>query len=476
MKRTIGLVAVMTMLFVASSRADATIDPTNHYAWIANIGFTDWRPSTTDGVNIGPNFCAGFIYAANVGWIKMGGGSPSNGTNYSNASASDFGVNCSTGAAGEKNLRGFAYSANVGWVNFEATGNPRVVLSTGQLRGFVWSANVGWLNLDDANVFVQTAPQSSPTPTATPIATATPTATPTATATATPTASATAAATATPTATATARPTATPTATPTPNSHLANISTRMRVEVGDNVLIAGFIIQGSGDKRLIIRGIGPSLATFGVTDPLQDPTLELYPQGSSSPIATSDDWPNNSNAAEIVTSGLAPTNPKEAALLLPLATGTYTAILRGKGVSTGIGLVEVYDLDANGAAQVVNISTRGFVLTGDNVMIGGLIITGNDPSQLVVRGIGPSLGDFGVPSPLADPFLELHDGNGALILANNNWRDSQETALQQTGLAPTNNLESAILISVSPGNYTALLKGADGGTGNGLVEVYKLTP
>jgi hypothetical protein len=141
-----------------------------------------------------------------------------------------------------------------------------------------------------------------------------------------------------------------------------------------------------------------------------------------------------------------------------------------------VGLVEVYDLDAEGAAKVVNISTRGFIQTGENVMIGGLIITGNDPSQLVLRGIGPSLGAFGVPNVLGDPLLELHDGNGALIRANNDWRETQEVALQNTGLAPTNNLESAILISIPPGNYTAVLKGADGGTGNGLVEVYKLTP
>jgi hypothetical protein len=139
-------------------------------------------------------------------------------------------------------------------------------------------------------------------------------------------------------------------------------------------------------------------------------------------------------------------------------------------------LVEVYDLDADGTATVVNISTRGFVLTGENVMIGGLIVTGDNPSQLVLRGIGPSLGDFGVPDVLADPLLELHDGNGALIQSNNNWRDAQEIALQNTGLAPNNNLESAVLIAVPPGNYTAVLKGADGGTGNGLVEVYKLAP
>ena len=247
----------------------------------------------------------------------------------------------------------------------------------------------------------------------------------------------------------------------------------MRVEAGDNVLIAGFIIQGNGNKRILLRGIGPSLATFGIADPLPDPTLELNASGGGL-IASNDNWPQNPNAAEVMTSGLAPLNPNESALLLSVAPGSYTAVLRGKGGSTGIGLVEVYDLDADDSAKVVNISTRGFVLTGENVMIGGLIITGDEPSRLILRGIGPSLRDFGVPDVLPDPLLELHDGNGTLIQANNDWRETQDTALQNTGLAPSNDLESAILISVPPGNYTAIMKGADGATGNGLVEVYKL--
>lgn len=249
----------------------------------------------------------------------------------------------------------------------------------------------------------------------------------------------------------------------------------MRVEAGDNVLIAGFIVQGTEPKRIIIRGIGPSLAAFGVADPLQDPTLALNAVGGEL-VATNDNWPDNANAGEIVTSGLAPLNPAESTLLLSVAPGSYTAVLRGRGGSTGIGLIEVYDLDANGTASVVNISTRGFVLTGENVMIGGLIVTGDNPSTLVLRGIAPSLADFGVPNVLADPLLELHDGNGALIQANNNWRDTQEAVLQSTGLAPGNDLESAILVPVAPGNYTAVLKGLDSGTGNGLLEVYKLSP
>jgi hypothetical protein len=462
--KTLGLALGLSVVFITAGRANTTIDPVNHYAWGANIGFTDWRPSTSDGVNIGDNFCAGFIYAANVGWMQMGTGTPANGTSYSNTSATDFGVNCSAGAAGEKNLRGFAYGANIGWVNFEATGNPRVILSTGQLRGFGWSANVGWINLNDATVFVATAPQPSPTPTAT--ATTTPTSTPMATATAT--------ATANPSATATAAPSGTPTATPVPGSHLANISTRMRVESGDTVLIAGFIVQGSGNKKLVVRGIGPSLGGFGVADALQDPTLQLF--SGDNQLGANDNWPDNPNAAEIVTTGLAPANGNESALLVLLAPGAYTAVLRGNNNGTGVGLVEVYDLDTAGPAKVVNISTRGFVFTGDNVMIGGFIITGTDPAQLVVRAIGPSLDAFGVPTPLADPFLEIHDSNGVTIQTNNNWRDTQEVALLATGLAPSNDAESAVLIPVAPGNYTAIVKGADDGTGNALVEVYQLVP
>jgi hypothetical protein len=248
----------------------------------------------------------------------------------------------------------------------------------------------------------------------------------------------------------------------------------MHVDAGDSVLIAGFIVEGSTNKRLIIRGIGPSLTAFGVGDALQDPTLELF--SGNTQLAANDNWPDNSNAAEIVTTGLAPANINESALLVTLAPGTYTAVLRGKNSGTGVGLVEVYDLEAAGPAKVINISTRGFILTGENVMIGGLIVTGSGPSRLVVRAIGPSLSDFGVPNALDDPLLELHSGNGDIIFTNDNWRATQEQALHDTGLAPSNEKESAILISLAPGNYTALVRGADGGVGNGLVEFYKLAP
>ena len=246
----------------------------------------------------------------------------------------------------------------------------------------------------------------------------------------------------------------------------------MRVEAGDNVLIAGFIIEGTESKRVLVRGTGPSLSAAGVADPLQDPTLQVSLGGEI--IATNDNWPDNSNAAEIITTGLAPTSINESAVLVTLAPGAYTAVLRGKDNGTGVGLVEVYDLTSDNASEVINMSTRGFVFTGENVMIGGVIITGDERSRLVIRGIGPSLGAFGVPTPLDDPFLELHNGNGETIEANDNWRDEQGPLLLNTGLAPSNDLESAIYTIVPPGNYTAIVKGANGGTGNGLVEVYKL--
>jgi hypothetical protein len=365
--------------------------------------------------------------------------------------------------------------------------------------GFVRVVN-GRADIGAVEVQASAAPTPSPspsiTPTPTPTATATagltPTASPAATSTTTPaftpmvtaTATATSTATATPLPTATPTPTATtpppnPSSTPTPSatpiasSHLANISTRMRVESGDNVLIAGFIVQGTDNKRLLIRGIGPSLTAFGVSGSLADPTLHLF--SGDTKLGANDNWADNSNAQQIIATGLAPTSNQESALLISLAPGSYTAALRGKDGGSGIGLVELYDLDAEAPAKVANISTRGFVLTGENVMIGGLIVTGNAASPLVLRGIGPSLSGFGVPQVLGDPLLELHDGQGGLIQANNDWRDTQEVALQNSGLAPTNNLESAILVSVAPGNYTAILKGADDGTGNGLLEVYQLS-
>jgi hypothetical protein len=260
-----------------------------------------------------------------------------------------------------------------------------------------------------------------------------------------------------------------PTPSPTPDSHLANISTRLSVQTADNVLIAGFIVQGSGAKKVMIRGLGPSLP---VTGALADPTLELH-DNSGDVLAANDDWATSANEQEIAESGIAPTNSKESAILISVAPGSYTAILSGKNDTTGVGLVEVYDLDQNAAAAIVNISTRGFVQTDDNVMIGGVIVTGADNSRVIIRAIGPSLP---VSNNLADPVLELHGSNGQLITSNDNWRDTQEKDIEDTGVAPTNDKESAIVITLAPGSYTAIVKGANNTTGVGLVEVYRLTP
>lgn len=226
------------MMLLSWSKAATTIDPTNKFAWGANIGFTNWRPSDADGVNIGDTFCSGFVYAANTGWISVGDGSPTNGIQYSNNDGTDFGVNCTAGAVGEKNLRGLAYGANIGWLNFETIGNPRVILSTGQLRGYVWSANCGWINLDDANVFVQTAPVT-PSPTPTPTATATATIAPTPT----------------PTPTSTVNPTATPTPTPSTVSISGNIAYCANPSLGPvpNVTLT---LTGSGSGSTVSDGLG----------------------------------------------------------------------------------------------------------------------------------------------------------------------------------------------------------------------------
>jgi uncharacterized delta-60 repeat protein len=255
-------------------------------------------------------------------------------------------------------------------------------------------------------------------------------------------------------------------------SQLLNIATRMRVQTGENVLIGGFIITGTDPKRVIIRGIGPSLSSF-FSGALADPTLELY-QGSTL-LVMNDNW-RTDQQAEIEATGIPPTNDLESAIVRTLTPGSYTAILRGKNNTTGIGVVEAYDLDRAANSRLANISTRGFVDTGDNVMIGGLIIgpAGGTNATVVVRAIGPSLSNFGISGALQDPTLDLVDSNGVVIRSNNNWRDSQEAAIIATGLQPSDDRESALVQTVAPGSYTAIVRGVGGTTGVGLVEVYHL--
>ena len=267
-------------------------------------------------------------------------------------------------------------------------------------------------------------------------------------------------------------------------SALLNIATRLRVLTGENVLIAGFIVTGTNSKKVIVRGIGPSLAGAGVPGTLTDPVLELH-QGNAT-LVTNDNWKikasdGSSQQAEIEATTIPPANDAEAALVATLAPGNYTAILSGKSAGTGNGLIEVYDLDQASTAQAVNISTRGFVDTGDNVMIGGIIAGPSDAisSRVLIRAIGPSLANAGVGNALSNPFLELHDSSGGTLYTNDDWKtrpdgSSQQSEIEATTIPPTNNLESAILGSLPPGNYTAIVRGTGNSAGVGLVEVYNL--
>ena len=272
-------------------------------------------------------------------------------------------------------------------------------------------------------------------------------------------------------------PGTTPAPTP-PRRRLANIATRVNVQGGQNDGIAGFIKRNAATKRVLVRALGPST---GVGGGLQDPVIKIF-DSTGAQIATNDNW-RTTQQAEISASGLAPTNDKEAAVIINLA-GTaartnYTAVLSGANGGTGIGLVEVYDLDAESFADLGNVATRGFVGTGAGVLIGGLIVRDdsftNQPQSILLRGIGPSLGAAGVSGPLADPFIELHDAQGALVVSNDDWGTSPDAAaLTTSGLAPTNPKESAILSTLAPGAYTVVLSGVNGGTGVGNVEAYNL--
>lgn len=265
-------------------------------------------------------------------------------------------------------------------------------------------------------------------------------------------------------------------ATVTVAGSLSNISTRLRVETGDNALIGGFIVTGNEAKNIALRGIGPSLTGYGINDALADPTLELR-DGSGVLLFQNDNWQDDpAQASQLTALGLAPQHLNECGILATLQPGaSYTAILAGKNNGTGIGLVEVYDMNQGANSQLANISTRGFVQTGDNVMIGGFILGGGSGGgSVAVRGIGPSLSQGGLSNVLANPTLELHDSNGALLVSNDNWQDDPASAAQLTahGLALQNSLESGIFASLPSGAFTAILAGRDGGTGVGLVEIY----
>jgi len=273
-------------------------------------------------------------------------------------------------------------------------------------------------------------------------------------------------------------------------AYLGNISTRSFVQTGDNVLIGGFIVQGTTPKRVIIRAIGPELGQYGVPNPLTDPTLELH-DSNGALIASNDNWQTTiiggiitqDQVQDIQNSGHAPGDSRESAIIANLPAGNYTAIVRGVSNTTGVALVEVYDLGTGADSILGNISTRSLVQTGDNVMIGGFIVQGTTPKRVIIRAIGPELSQYGVPNPLADPTLELHDGNGALIASNDNWQTTiiggiitqdQVDDIQNSGHAPGDPSESAIIANLPPGNYTAIVRGVNSTTGVALVEAYDL--
>jgi subtilisin family serine protease len=336
------------------------------------------------------------------------------------------------------------------------TANLSVVVNPTQFCGGTLSTQIPNNSFGYGRVDVLAAVNASSPATPTPTATATVTAT--ATATATPTASASA--------------TASPTPTPVAATLLANISARLRVETGDDALFAGFIITGSPDKRVVVRALGPSVP---MTAPLPDPNLELR-DSSGALLAFNGDWKDSPDKQAIMDAGLAPPNDRESALLirLPANGNAYTAIVRQTGSATGTGVVEVYDIEPSTDTKLANISSRGRVQTGDTILIAGTIVTGPGPQKVAVRATGPSLN---VPGKLLDPTLDLRDSNGTVIGANDNWRTGgQENEIIQTGVAPSNDSESA-LIETLPANrasYTAIVRGVNDTTGIAVVEVYAL--
>jgi Matrixin len=257
--------------------------------------------------------------------------------------------------------------------------------------------------------------------------------------------------------------------------NLVNLSTRAFVGTGNNVVIGGFIVQGSDPATVILRGIGYSLPALGISNALEDPVIELRSGGTL--IATSDDWIDDSWGSTVASYHLDPSNSRESVLIQTLNPGSYTVVLRAfENGDTGVGLIELYDLHTtNGRAG--NISTRGPVLSGNQVLIGGFIVGGSQNKDIIVRALGPSLSGLGVSGALSDPTVELRNSSGALITSNDNWQTDPNSAfIQSKNLAPTNPAESALAATLSPGSYTAIVRGANNATGVGLVEVYDLSP
>jgi hypothetical protein len=256
-----------------------------------------------------------------------------------------------------------------------------------------------------------------------------------------------------------------------PGIQLVNISGRALVQTGDNIADAGFIVRGTPGKRVLLRGIGPSLAVPGA---LQNPLIELH-DGTGATLTMNDDW-RTTQQTEIQQTGIAPTDDRESAIVATLAAGNYTVVLRGANNSTGIGVVEVYDLDPPSGSELANESVRADVETNDNVLIDGTIIAGVSPRRVLFRALGPSLTSGGSPvsGRLNDPVMELHDNNGALLATNDDWRQASNASEIESVLPPPDDHESAILMPLGPGNYTTIVRGSGGATGIALNEIYRL--
>lgn len=464
-----NLVAISACGLIVSSTFAATNISSSAFSYAGDIGWINWQGDGANGAVIGEYVLGGYIYGANVGWINLGSYNPANHIQYENNSATDFGVNLIKVDNSTAKLRGYAYGANIGWINFEETGNATIDLATRQLHGFAYAANVGWINLGELDPNVKVVADSiapgidtdhngladafeqinfghlGVDPNGDPDADGL----------------------------SNLQEYQMGLDPAFPNERLLNISTRLSVQTGDNVLIGGFIVTGNAPKRIIVRGLGPSLGAAGVPGAMSDPTLELH--DASGLIASNDNW-KDSQPTEITNTGIPPSDDREAAIVQTLNPGAYTAVLAGKDGATGVGLVEAFDLDQSVPSRFANISTRGFVGTDDNVLIGGFILGPNQGGMphVVVRAIGPSLSNAGVEGALQDTTLELHDGEGNTIASNDNWKESQEAEIEATGVPPSDERESAIVARLMPGNYTGVVRGKDNATGVGLVEVYNI--
>lgn len=264
------------------------------------------------------------------------------------------------------------------------------------------------------------------------------------------------------------------TAFPAVGPQALNLSTRGVIGPGANALIGGFIVTGSAPKTVVLRALGPTLGQVGLLGTLADPVMTLY-NASGVAIETNDDWATGPSASQIVADHLAPANPTESAIRTTLAPAAYTAVVTGKDATPGLGLVEVYDLSSSSNSKLANISTRGTIGSGDNVLISGFILGEVQNSTVVLRVLGPTLASLGINNALSDPILTVYDSNGTILAGNDNWREgANATDIGQNGLAPGNNAESAVILNLPAGAYTTLAFGANGATGVGLVEVFGL--